>query len=149
MITSRCAWNSVPSPVPDVSGCPAYGALSKAPPANHPVPAAESIMNGENIREANRVLKNSTGRTALSFSADFLEVSYSPRRAADTNASASHIVQLFLVFAAAAVPVSVAFMALVMTMAFVSFAMSSVGPVIRVSGVRNSCENLVKRSSFI
>jgi hypothetical protein len=40
----------------------------------------------------NIVLRSSTGRTALSFSDAFFEVSYNPSRAAETKASISHMI---------------------------------------------------------
>ena len=43
----------------------------------------------------NIVFRSSTGKTGLLFSDAFLDVSYSPRKKADTNASISHMVVLF------------------------------------------------------
>ena len=70
---SPAGWSAATAP--DVSGCPANGLLSRTVPANQPVPAMESSMNGEKISVEKRVLRSSTGRTALFSSAAFFDVS--------------------------------------------------------------------------
>lgn len=55
-------------------------------------------MSGRNNRLQNKVFRNNTGITALFLSADFLNMSYIPNRAAEMNANISHMVYVYIMF---------------------------------------------------
>jgi hypothetical protein len=58
------------------------------------VPVALSTMNGRKMSDEKSVFRKRMGMTALSFSDFFFSESYTPKKAADMNASINHMVTI-------------------------------------------------------